>query len=78
MIRLMNIHNVEKFLKLTEETRGDVMIHFNDGTQCSLRDNETAREMLRVLPVHNADIRLSLTDANDLPLVMEFMMEDCA
>lgn len=78
MIRLNKINNIDNFLNLTTEMRGDVLIDMPDGSKCSLRENNTARQMLRMMPVENAELCVTLSDKHDLPVVLRFLMEDVA
>lgn len=78
MIRMMNISNIESFLKLTDASRGDVLVQMPDGSSCSLKNDKTARDMLKLIPISNAELDIQLTDSKDLPAFIYYMMTDCA
>lgn len=77
MIKMMRIKNIESFLQLTDESRGDVTMHLPDGSECDLKRNTTAREMLRAFGVRN-ELNITLSDKHDLPMFLYYMATECA
>lgn len=78
MIRVMNINNIESFLKMTDETKGDVMLKLPDGTEADLKHSHTVRQMLRVMPIKDAELNIQLTDNSDLPMFLHYLMGQSA
>lgn len=62
MFQMMTIPNTERFLRIVEESRGDVVLHLPDDTSCSLKDSAVARQLLRVSRPGRSGLRLSLSD----------------
>ena len=78
MIKLMNIKNIDGLLKVTDESRGDVTMHLPNGTECDLKRDKTAREMLKVLSIHDTQLDISLSNGADLPMFLYYMATECA
>jgi len=55
-----------------------VMLNLPDGSECSLKTDNTARQMLRMLHSENEELDLRLTDSRDFPIIMSYMMQAAA
>ena len=75
MFQMMTIPNTERFLRIVEESRGDVVLHLPDDTSCSLKDSAVARQLLRVSRPGRSGLRLSLSDPADFPAFLKYMLE---
>lgn len=78
MIKIMLIPNMEKFFEKVEACQGDVMLNLPDGSECSLKTDHTARQMIRLLHSENEALDLRLTDPRDYAPIMAFMMSAAA
>jgi len=78
MIKIMLISNMDKFIEKIESCQGDVMLNLPDGSECSLKTDNTARQMLRMLHSDNEELDLRLTDSRDFPIIMSYMMQAAA
>lgn len=72
---IFHIPDPERFLHLAEKSRGSVMLHLPDGSQVDLRENHDARQLLRMLQPGRAGLRISLSDSEDAPDFLRYMME---
>lgn len=78
MIKIMMISDMEQFLNKVQSCHGDVMLHLPDGTQCNLKSDHIAIQLLKMLHSTNRELDLSLTDARDFPIIMQYMMWSAA
>lgn len=78
MIKIMLISNMEKFIEKIRNCRGDVMLRMSDGTECNLKTDHTALQMIQMLYSSDEELNLRLTDPRDYPIMMNFMMGDAA
>ena len=78
MIKIMLISNMEKFIEKVQSCEGDVMLRLNDGSECNLKTDHTAVQMLKMFYSENEELDLRLTEARDYPAIMSFMMSAAA
>jgi len=78
MIKIMLISNMDKFIEKVHKCHGDVMLNLSDGTECNLKTDNTACQMLKMYHSENEELDLRLTDARDYPIIMSFMMSAAA
>lgn len=78
MIKIMLIPNMEKFFEKVESCQGDVMLNLPDGSECSLKTDHTAQQIVRMLHSANEELDIRLTDARDYAPIMSFMMSAAA
>ncbi|MBP3410610.1 MAG: hypothetical protein J6J78_10605 [Clostridia bacterium] len=78
MIKIMLISNMEKFIEKIQKCQGDVMLHLPDGTECNLKTDHTALQMIKMLHSANEELDIRLTDPRDYVLMMSFMMSAAA
>ena len=78
MIKIMQISNMEKFIEKIRMCRGDVFLSLPDGTECNLKTDHTALQMIRMLHSANEELPLRLTDPHDFVIMMNFMMSAAA
>lgn len=72
---LFFIPDPEKFLRLVQRSRGNVMLRLPDGGQTDLKESHEARQLLRMLRPGQAGLRISLSDPEDVPAFLQYMME---
>lgn len=72
---LFFIPDPEGFLRLVQRSRGNVMLRLPDGGQTDLKESHEARQLLRMLRPGQAGLRISLSDPEDLPAFLQYMME---
>lgn len=75
MFKILLIPNTEKFLSLVKQSCGDVLLHLPDGSQCSLKQNHTAQQMLRTMQPGRDGISISFSNPGDAPTFLRYMME---
>ena len=78
MIKIMLISNMDKFIEKVESCQGDVMLNLPDGSECSLKTDNTARQMLKMLHSENEELDIRLTDNRDFPIIMNYMLQAAA
>lgn len=78
MIKIMRISNMDKFIEKIEACKGDVMLNLPDGSECNLKTDHTARQMLHLLHSDNEELDIRLTDPRDYAPIMNFMMSAAA
>ena len=78
MIKIMLIPNMDKFISKIEACRGDVLLNLPDGSQCSLKNDHTAQQIVRMLHSANEELDIRLTDPRDYAPIMSFMMSAAA
>lgn len=74
MIKIMLISNMEKFLEKVQNCYGDVLLHLPDGSTCSLKDDNTAMQILKMMHSVNKELDISLTDVRDYATIVNYMM----
>ena len=78
MIKIMLISNTETFIEKVQKCYGDVLLHLPDGTTCSLKNDHTALQMLKLLHSTNEALNISLTDERDYGPIINYMMDAAA
>ena len=72
---LFFIPDPERLLYLVEKSRGNVMLRLPDGGQTDLKESHEARQLLRMLRPGQAELKISLSDPEDVPAFLQYMME---
>lgn len=72
---LFFIPDPERLLYLVEKSRGNVMLRLPDGGQTDLKESHEARQFLRMLRPGQAELKISLSDPEDVPAFLQYMME---
>lgn len=75
MIQILLMPDAEKFLSLVRQSCGDVLLHLPDGSRCSLKQDHTARQMLRTMQPGQGGISISISNPADTPAFLRYMME---
>ena len=75
MLTITLLPDREGFLDLVDRSRGSVLLQLPDRSTCDLKRDPTARQMLRLLEPGAEGIRLRLSDPEDLPAYLRYMME---
>ena len=75
MLKIIAMPNAEKFLSLIRQCCGDVLLHLPDGSRCSLKQDHTARQMLRTMQPGQGGISISVSNPADTPAFLRYMME---
>ena len=78
MIKIMQISNMEKFIEKIRMCHGDVFLTLPDGTECNLKTDHTALQMIQMLHSANEELPLRLTAPRDFVVMMNFMMSAAA
>ena len=78
MIKIMMISDMDRFLEKVEHCYGDVLLHLPDGTTCSLKNDHTALQILKMLNSTHETLNISLTDVRDYSAIINFMMDAAA
>ena len=74
MLQFMMLPDRERFLRLVEHSRGQVLLHLPDQTRCDLKQDGTARAMLRTLEPGREGLCISLSDPEDTPAFIDDMI----
>ena len=75
MLHMMSLPDRERFLNIVHHSRGEVLLRLPDGTDCDLKEDPGARQLLRLLELGPEGLSITLTDSADLPLYLQYMME---
>lgn len=75
MLKIHKMPNAEKFISLVEESSGDVMLHTPDGSRFSLKENQTAKRMFRVMQPGQDGIFISFSNSEDVPAFLRYFIE---
>lgn len=74
MFSMKGIPNMERFLRVVEASRGDVLLHLPSGLICNLKRDPVAMELLRVAPF-SGSLQVSLSDKADFPAFLQYLLE---
>ena len=75
MLQILTLPDRERFLDIVDHSRGSVLLRLPDHTDCDLKTDPVARQMLRMLDPGTEGVALRLTDPGDLPAYLHYMME---
>ena len=75
MLHMMSLPDRERFLNIVQHSRGEVLLRLPDGTDCDLKEDTGACQLLRLMELGAEGLSISLTDPKDLPLYLRYMME---
>ena len=75
MLQMMMLPDRDRFLEIVDHSRGSVLLRLPDHTDCDLKTDPVARQMLRMLDPAEEGVTLRLTDPEDLPAYLHSMME---
>ena len=75
MLQMMMLPDRDRFLEIVDHSRGSVLLRLPDHTDCDLKTDPVARQMLRMLDPAEEGVTLQLTDPEDLPAYLHYMME---
>lgn len=75
MLKILIMPNVEKFLSLVKQSCGDVLLHLPDGSQCSLKRDHTAQQMLQVMRPGQDGLSISFSNPGDAPAFLRYLVE---
>ena len=75
MLQMMMLPDRDRFLEIVDHSRGSVLLRLPDHTDCDLKTDPIARQMLRMLDPAEEGVTLRLTDPEDLPAYLHYMME---
>ena len=78
MIKIMMISDMDRFLEKVAHCYGDVLLHLPDGTTCSLKNDHTALQILKMLNSTHETFNISLTDVRDYSTIINLMMDAAA
>ena len=78
MIKIMLIPDMDKFIEKVENCSGDVMLSLPDGSECNLKTDRAALQVVKMLHSDNEELSLRLTDPADCVSIMNFMMQPAA
>ena len=74
MLKIHVMPNTEKFLSLVEQSSGDVLLNLPDGKQCSLKKDNTARQMLRIVEPGQDGFSISFSNSDDITAFMRYFI----
>ena len=73
MFQIMMLPDAENFLNVVERSRGQVLLHLPDHSRCDLKRDHTARQLLRLMSPRKEGLSISLSDARDVPVFLDYM-----
>jgi hypothetical protein len=75
MIKFLSIPNPDKLLSIVDGSRGNVYLRLPDGNQCDLKREPLARQLLRTMVPGKDGVQLSLSNPDDIPAFLRYMVE---
>ena len=75
MLHMMSLPDRERFLNIVQHSRGEVLLRLPDGTDCDLKEDTGACQLLFSLELGPEGVSITLTDPKDLPRYLQYMME---
>jgi len=73
-MKIMRIPNMDRFLEIVQDCKGEALLQLPDNTVCNLKEDHTAVQMLKLLKTDDNAVDICFTDARDFPLVLSYMM----
>ena len=77
MAKLMNISNMNRLADIIGRCKGDVFLNLPDRTSFNLKQDRDVLQLLRYMQPNQGALELDLSDKNDLPIIIGYMMESC-
>ncbi len=74
MITILNA-NKEKLIDHISKCSGCVFLHLTDGTFCDIKNDAIAARMFGTMDIPKKGIQLSLSDPNDYPKMIQYMLD---
>lgn len=74
MFKIMMLPDAENFLNVVANSRGQVLLHLPDNSRCDLKQDNTARQLLRIMRPSPEGLCVSLSDARDVPAFLDYMI----
>ena len=75
MFKIMSIPNADKFFSVVEHSKGNVFLRLPDNSQCDLKRDRTAKQLLQTMRPGIEGRCIALSDPQDFPEFFRFMME---
>lgn len=75
MLTFFLLPDMDRFLKLVRESRGQVLLNAPDGSQCDLKHSGDARQALELAKSEDARVVISLSDRTDMQPFIQYMTE---
>lgn len=75
VLQITSLPNAEKFLEVVGRSRGNVFLQLPDHTQCDLKRDHTARQIIRAMRPGRDGLCITLSDPRDSFGFMQYMME---
>ena len=75
MLTFTMIPSPEQFLRMVEESRGEVTLCLPEGGRCDLKRDPAARQLVRTLRPGGEGLRVSLSDRGDTTAFFRYMRD---
>ena len=75
MFKIMSIPHADKFFSVVEHSKGNVFLRLPDNSQCDLKRDRTAKQLLQTMRPGREGLCIALSDPQDFPEFFRFMME---
>ncbi len=73
MFKLFRMPDANRFLEVVERSAGHVFLHLPDDTRIDLKEDHTARQLLRSMAVGQNGLQFSLSESSDLPEFLRYL-----
>lgn len=73
-MKIMNLENVDKFVNVVEQSKGDVILHTEDGTDVNLKKDKNAAKILK-FAAPRTTLDLTVKDPDDSMRFVRYMMD---
>ena len=74
MFKINIIPNMERFLNVVARSRGKVLLHLPDNTQCDLKEDGAVRQLFQTMLPGQDGVRISLSDPGDVLAFINYMI----
>lgn len=74
MVKIKRIPDMDRFLNLVQNCKGDALLQLPDDTVCNLKEDHIAIQMLKMLKTDDNEVDICFTNEQDFPLVLSYLM----
>lgn len=74
MFKILKMPDANRFLKIVEQSHGQVLVQLPDGSQCDLKQDHVAKEIVRTMQPREDGICIDLSDKRDLPAFVRYLV----
>lgn len=73
-MKIMSLKNVDKFMNIVEQSKGDVILHTGDGSDVNLKQDRNAAKILQFADPRRT-LDLTVKNPDDSMRFIQYMMD---